>query len=115
MDVYTPQIIVNGGPHFTGTDKAAVTSALKETANDGPAMSITTAQDMFNLQIGAGAAPGEDAMVWLLPLVDAIEVEISKGQTPGKKSPTTMWCAMWCRPGDGQEPPAPRSRCRSNL
>jgi hypothetical protein len=85
MDVYTPQIIVNGGPHFTGTDKAAVTSALKETANDGPAMSITTAQDMFNLQIGAGAAPGEDAMVWLLPLVDAIEVEISKGENAGQK------------------------------
>ncbi len=84
MDVYTPQIIVNGGRHFTGTDKAAVKSALAQSANGGPAMTITTAQDMFNLQIGSAEAAGEDAMVWLLPLVDAIDVEISKGENAGK-------------------------------
>lgn len=84
MDVYTPQIIVNGGRHFTGTDKAAVKSALAQTANDGPAMTITTTQDMFNLQLGAGDVANVDAMVWLLPLVDAIDVEISKGENAGK-------------------------------
>jgi hypothetical protein len=83
MDVYTPQMIVNGGPHFSGSDKAAVLAALGRAPSAGPSLRLSQSGKMLQVAIGAAAASG-DATLWLLPVAAEVDVEILKGENAGK-------------------------------
>lgn len=88
MNVYTPQIIIDGGAHFSGADRASVLAALAAPAPAGPALHLNGEEGALRAAIAAGAA-AEEATLWLLPVVAAVEVTIGKGENAGK---TLRYC-----------------------
>lgn len=86
MDVYTPQMIVNGGPHFSGADRNSVLAVLDHgaAAMPGPGLTVTASETELMIDIGGGASDGE-ATLWLLPLTARCTVKILKGEIAGKE------------------------------
>lgn len=87
MDVYTPQMIVNGGKHFVGSDRHAVLGAIERSRAEPPlpvALALTETKMELVVDIGASAA-AMDATLWLMPMVPRISVKILKGEIAGQE------------------------------
>ena len=84
--VYTPQVIVNGRRDGDGTDPRAFQALVAggDRGDAGPALDVAAGQ----VTIGAAAAPGHPADVWLArydPRV--VQVAIKRGENGGKTLP----------------------------
>jgi len=86
MDVYTPQMIINGLDHLVGSDRARATSAIGRAAASGGIMPLTLSESDMELivDIGAGNPKGETTL-WVLPVVAAETVKILKGEIAGQE------------------------------
>ena len=85
MDVYTPQVIVNGGRHYVGSHKSELMSAVKEDSQGPFAAPITLTDGDHDMTITVGAASIEgEAMVWLLPVQARVAVRIERGENAGR-------------------------------
>jgi hypothetical protein len=83
MDVYTPQVVVQGGRHTTGSDRAAVKSLLREAVlSASPTLSLAHQGD--ELVIGIEGGPEGHGTLWLVPLAEMIEVPIKRGENAGR-------------------------------
>ena len=86
MDVYTPQMVVNGGGHMVGSQRGAVIGAIE--AARGTVFPVSVAiHDSGNeitIDIGAGE-PVDEATVWLLPVMRTANVKILKGEIAGRE------------------------------
>jgi hypothetical protein len=81
MDVYTPQLIVNGGSHYVGSNKDTVVSAV-ERARSGrwlAQVDLGEADGEITVSIASAEFSG-DAMVWLLPIQSDVQVKIERGE-----------------------------------
>jgi hypothetical protein len=101
--VYTPQIVVNGIRHVIGGQKAAIDSALADTAavssKTWVPLTITSSGEHLTIEAGAGAKA--DATLWLVMMTRKIEVPVKRGENAGKTlayhnvvrdiSPIGMW------------------------
>jgi hypothetical protein len=119
MDVYTPQLIVNGERHFVGSARDKVLAAV-EAARKTPmpiAVSLDRNDKEIVVEVGAGEGHG-DATLWLMPIMPVIKVKILKGEIAGheieyhnvvrKILPGGMWSGKASRfvlPTDGVMPP----------
>jgi hypothetical protein len=87
MDVYTPQVVVDGGSHYGGSNKSAILKAMARAQAAAPrepvGISLTASQHEFIVEIGKGSA-AQDATLWLMPLAPSIAVKIEKGENAGK-------------------------------
>ena len=86
MDVFTPQMIVNGGRPFVGSNRRAVLAAIAEARGRkaSVAMGMTGSNTEFAVEIG-GSSAAKQAMLWLMPIVPEIAVTIAKGENAGRK------------------------------
>lgn len=104
MDVYTPQVIVDGGSHYSGSNRsvilAAIARAQAATPQNPPHISLAAKDDEFIVEIGKSAA-AQDATLWLMPIMPSVAVKIAKGENAGseivyynvvnKLIPASMW------------------------
>lgn len=103
MDVYTPQMIVDGSSHYVGSNKAVVLKAIERALNAQSsriAMSMTASASDIKVEIESGPQV-KDATLWLMPVNPAIAVKIGKGENSGrdivytnvvrKLAPAGMW------------------------
>jgi hypothetical protein len=102
MAVYTPQMIIDGGNHFVGSNRNVVLDAIERAraAPAGAAMSLTDNGTEIVVEIGA-SADAREAMVWLMPIVPRLSVKILKGEIAGQEmayhnivrhlTPAGMW------------------------
>ena len=119
MDVYTPQMVVNGGRHVVGNQKAKVMAEIEAARAEAwpvPVKLHDGERDM-TVEIGAGEI-SSDATLWLLPLTPRLKVKILKGEIAGheieyhnvvrKILPAGMWSGQAQKimlPKEGVLPP----------
>ncbi len=88
MDVYTPQVVVDGGSHYQGSDKAVILAAIaraRAAAPENPiAISLAADGHEFVVEIGKGSVAPE-ATLWLMPIMPSVAVKIEKGENAGKE------------------------------
>jgi len=88
MDVYTPQVVVDGGSHFSGSNRsvilAAIARAQAATPQNPVGLSLTADGHEFHVEIGEGSVVAE-ATLWLMPIMPTVAVKIEKGENAGKK------------------------------
>lgn len=86
MDVYTPQMIVEGRNHFVGSNRAVVLEAIRraQAAPAGVPMTLTDKGLELVVEIGAADAV-KQSMVWLIPVVPQVSVKILKGEIAGQE------------------------------
>lgn len=119
MDVYTPQMIVNGASHHVGSQRSTVLAAIDEARQVAwpIAMSIRDSDREIVVDVGEGQ-PAGDTTIWLLPLVRTASVKILKGEIAGREIvyhnvvrkllPAGMWTGKATQlvlPKDGVLPP----------
>lgn len=93
--VYTPQMVINGGDHTVGSNKAAVDSLIRAAAKRPssvrigfPASSEPTAVQIEAVVDGlapASAGAGPSGTIWLVMLRSRVEVEIGRGENRGRR------------------------------
>jgi len=86
MDVYTPQIIVEGQKHFVGSDRAAVLAGIQRAQAEADYTALKLSAQDKELVAEIAAVPGEvSAMLWLMPIVPKTSVKIEKGENAGQE------------------------------
>ena len=85
MDVYTPQMIINGGRHVVGSQKDNVRAAIAEARQQTWPVRVTLGENGREITVELGAGAKEDATLWLLPLVPLMSVKILKGEIAGRE------------------------------
>ena len=87
MNVYTPQMIINGAGHFVGSQTSKVSAGIAEarTSNGAQWVDIAMSDNRTDvmIDIAAGAATKE-ATLWLMAFAPVISTEIKKGENAGK-------------------------------
>ncbi|MDA0306891.1 MAG: DUF1223 domain-containing protein [Proteobacteria bacterium] len=82
--VYTPQMVVQGASHVTGSDRVKV-AALIEKAARMPRVPISISRDKNNINIKvSGGAPGEKATVWLAVFDNKHDTPVKRGENGGR-------------------------------
>lgn len=85
MDVYTPQMIINGGRHVVGSQKDNVRAAIAEARQQTWPVRVALGENGREITVELGAGAKEDATLWLLPLVPLMSVKILKGEIAGRE------------------------------
>ncbi len=80
-DVYTPQVVVNGGIQVLGSDKAAIDSAVAQSrAKMTIPVTLSKADGRLTVSVADGNGQGE---VWLCGIARSVPVTISRGENSG--------------------------------
>ena len=104
MNVYTPQMIINGGNHYVGSQRSTVSGGIAKARSAIAAqwVDIVMSDNKTDvvIDIAAGAATKE-ATLWLMAFAPSITTEIKKGENAGstvtyynvvrKMVPAGMW------------------------
>lgn len=102
MDVFTPQMIVNGEKQMVGSQRSEVFAVLaaQRRASWPVAVAIADGGRELVVSAGAGSAPRE-ATLWVMPIRDHATVKIEKGEMAGREESYTnvvrrlVPAAMW--------------------
>jgi hypothetical protein len=103
-NIYTPQMIINGGKHFVGSQRGQVSGAIAaasaEVAADWIDMEMSDNRTDVTITIPLGK-PMKEATLWLMAFTPSISTEIKKGENAGstidyynvvrKMVPAGMW------------------------
>ncbi|QIG47631.1 DUF1223 domain-containing protein [Nordella sp. HKS 07] len=90
MDVYTPQMIIDGVTHVVGSQKSAVISAIRYSLSNPPPVwipvSIFANDAEFQITVDESPAdtPVPAASLWFVSVAPRIPVEIEKGENAGQ-------------------------------
>lgn len=85
MDVYTPQIIVNGAAHYVGSKRSKVMQAVENAGQETFAAAVSLAEEGSEIAVAVSGAEFEgDAMLWLLPIQSEAAVKIERGENAGR-------------------------------
>ena len=86
MDVFTPQMVVNGEKQMVGSQRSEVFAVLAQSrkAHWPVALSISRTEKEMVVEIGAGDGP-QDATLWVMPVIERIAVKIEKGEMVGRE------------------------------
>ncbi|SMF11707.1 hypothetical protein SAMN06265365_105270 [Tistlia consotensis] len=82
--VYTPQTIVDGREEMVGSRRDAVMAAI-DRAEQGPKGVTVTVVGDDAIQIGAGEAPPDGAVVWLVTYDHEQTTDIQRGENAGRR------------------------------
>ena len=86
MDVYTPQLIVNGSKPVVGSQRSEVFSVLQQSRQSTWPVGLTLSDggNEIVVDIAAGEAVGE-ATLWVMTVLDRVSVKIEKGEIAGRE------------------------------
>jgi len=91
MDVYTPQMIIDGASHVVGSQKTAVIAAIKSSFDNPPPMWIPVsiyandAEFQITVEEAPPDTPAPTASLWFVSVAPQMPVEIEKGENAGQK------------------------------
>jgi hypothetical protein len=91
MDVYTPQMIIDGASHVVGSQKTAVIAAIRNALSSPPPMwvpvTITANDAEFRITVDEAPpdTPAPMASLWFVSVAPRMPVEIEKGENAGQK------------------------------
>ena len=91
MDVYTPQMIIDGTSHVVGSQKMAVIAAIRSSFDNPPPMwiPVSISANDAEFQITVDEAPPDTlaptASLWFVSVAPQMTVEIEKGENAGQK------------------------------
>lgn len=86
MDVYTPQMIVNGEKQMVGSQRSEVFAVLEQSHRkrwDVP-LALSDGGKELVVEVAAGAPVGE-ATLWVMPVLDRTTVKVEKGEIAGQE------------------------------
>jgi hypothetical protein len=85
MQVYTPQMVMNGHYHAVGSDEAEVRKFIAECHEEGLSvpLSLTVTGKEVKVDIPAQPISGE-ATLWLMAITPEIPTQIERGENSGK-------------------------------
>src|ERR1700688_3928092 len=79
-EVYTPQVVVNGGPSVLGSDNTAIEKAIATTRRTAAPLTLsvtmTVADGKLTVNVPAGNAEQHGGEVWLCPITSKVKVAI---------------------------------------
>ncbi len=90
MEVYTPQMIIDGVAHVVGSQKSAVITAIRHSLSSPPPiwipMSLSANEAEFRITVEQAPAdtPVPSASVWFVSVAPQVPVEIEKGENAGQ-------------------------------
>jgi hypothetical protein len=87
MDVYTPQMIVDGSSHYVGSEKAAVKAAIRRSMAGKSSLWVPlsfAAEDKEFVVDVAAHSPAPHATLWLLAVAPRVSVKIERGENAGR-------------------------------
>lgn len=86
MDVFTPQMIVNGEKQMVGSQRSEVLAVMEAGRQTRwpVAVSLSHGPKEIVVSVGAGEAQG-DATLWIMPVLDTVTVKIEKGEMAGRE------------------------------
>lgn len=119
MDVYTPQLIVNGGRAIVGSQRSEVLKMVGDSRHPHWPVEVTIGEGVRELVISMGEGhPVPEATLWVMPVLGQVTVKIEKGEIAGQEIsyqnvvrrliPAGMWSGKSQRivlPKDGVMPP----------
>lgn len=123
MDVYTPQMIVNGGKPLVGSQRSEVYAMLEQSRQPDWPVPLRISGEGKEIVVECGTFIGEgepaaDATLWLMPILSEAKVPIERGENAGrnityhsvvrKLVPAAMWTGSASRvslPKDSLLPP----------
>jgi hypothetical protein len=86
--IYTPQAMINGMAHTTGSDRTGIEKEIKATnvQRSGTVVSLTVRPEAEGVRIDTGAVANMpiDATVWLVKFTPHVEVAIQRGENAGR-------------------------------
>lgn len=86
MNVYTPQMIINGGSHYVGSNRSVVEAAIRDAQAQVQArpvsMSLFDQGEEMVVEIGMMEAEQEHT-IWVMPVTSAVAVKIGRGENTG--------------------------------
>jgi hypothetical protein len=86
MEVFTPQMIVNGEKQMVGSQRSEVFAVLEQSrkATWPAALTVSETPKEMVVEIAAGSAP-EEATLWVMPVMAHATVKIEKGEMAGSE------------------------------
>lgn len=123
MDVYTPQMIINGGKPLVGSQRSEVYAVLEQSRQMNWPVDITMSAGSNEIAIDVGpfasaGAPPASGTLWVMPVLQETTVKIERGEVAGQDMtynnvvrrlvPAGMWNGSADRislPKDGLLPP----------
>ncbi len=102
--VYTPQVVVSGGPHVLGSDKTAIEQAIGKTRKTGAMSLVPVTLALTNGRLDVTVPDAADgrgtAEVWLWGLVKSTSVAIGRGENRGRTITYHNVVRRWIKLGD---------------
>ncbi|MFI5015516.1 MAG: DUF1223 domain-containing protein [Hyphomicrobiales bacterium] len=83
MQVYTPQVVVDGVAHAVGSERDAIEAAAAASRAPEVPISETVSGDRLHIDVAASPNAGKAAQVWLVPTLSAASVAIGRGENAG--------------------------------
>lgn len=86
MDVFTPQMVVNGEKQMVGSQRSEVFAVIEQSrrASWPAALRIEDSAKEMVIEISAGEAQ-QDATLWVMPVMERTTVKIEKGEMAGRQ------------------------------
>jgi hypothetical protein len=84
MQVYTPQVVVDGLAHAVGSEEGAIDAIAAATPGPRVAISETVDGDHLRIEVAPSKEAGKGAKVWLVPIVSSARVAIGRGENAGE-------------------------------
>jgi hypothetical protein len=104
LQVYTPQMVVNGSMHVVGSDRPAIERIITQTDRNPAIMSVpvllSAAGGDLTVTVRAATGQPEAGEVWLCPLTRAVSVAIGRGENRGRTVTYHNVVRSWRKLGD---------------
>jgi len=104
MEVYTPQVVVNGVAHALGSDKEAIERAIVQSRTNADALVLPVVMTIAAGVVTVNVPPANDATlhgeVWLCPVSGKIAVAIGRGENRGHTITYHDVVRRWIKLGD---------------
>ena len=104
MEVYTPQVVINGVVHALGSDKDAIERAIAQSRSSADALSLpvsmTVADGVVTVTVPAAAKGVRSGEVWLCPVSGKVAVTVGRGENRGHTLTYHDVVRRWVKLGD---------------
>lgn len=85
MDVFTPQMIVNGEKQMVGSQRSEVFAVLDQSRRASWPVRVDIADSGKELVFTLGTGAATEATLWVMPILDHVSVKIEKGEMAGRE------------------------------
>ncbi len=84
MDVYTPQMVINGTAHAVGSNQSSIESAIAKARRQSPLANLVVNVRPKSVDVTMPAKLSGAATLWLMALAPKVNVKIERGENSGK-------------------------------